>query len=65
MLDDPAQWNGSIAAAGRPGPASRWLGRPMSEPVVWETCPDCGDLAALVWALDGKVAGSTAGADVG
>jgi AcrR family transcriptional regulator len=28
----------------------------MSHWVVWKTCPDCGDLAAVVWGSDGEVA---------
>jgi hypothetical protein len=28
----------------------------MSRRVGWKTCPNCGDLAALVWDSDGKMA---------
>jgi hypothetical protein len=56
MLDGPAQWDGSTNAAGRRGPGQSAVGGPVSDRVVWETCPSCGDLAALVRGLDGEVA---------
>jgi hypothetical protein len=57
MLNDPRVLERVPSRWGDEAPAGRRSGRPMLEPVVWETCLRCGDLAAIVWSSDGEVAG--------
>ena len=57
MLDDPRAIDRvhCRSRATRPRPVGGW-GGPCRSGVVWETCPCCGDLAALVWSSDGEMA---------